>query len=124
MRACGAVSTHQATVVQVSCRTSYLTSRAIHVMLTQRSSPDHLLAQGLLNKLCRTKPAVGGTAVTGSDPGQLLKPVLFTAARETDKRAARAGCDAFLWLLRAAVAHNSPQVHGLESRLLPCCTKQ
>ena len=76
-------------------------------------SCSHSLAQGLLNKLCRTKPAIKEGAATGSDPGQLLKPVLFTAAREADKRAARAGCDAFLWLLKAAVAHNSPQVHGL-----------
>jgi len=72
-------------------------------------------AQGLLNKLCRTKPAMTEGAAAGSDPGQLLKPVLFTAAREADKRAARAGCDAFLWLLRAAVAHSSPQVHNLGS---------
>jgi len=76
-------------------------------------SYNQLLAQGLLNKLCRTKPAVKEGAAAGSDPGQLLKPVLFTAAREADKRAARAGCDAFLWLLRAAVAHGSPQVHVL-----------
>lgn len=69
--------------------------------------------QGLLNKLCRTKPAVGEAPVEGSSPGQLLKPVLFAAARETDKRAARAGGDAFLWLLRAAAARDSPQVHSL-----------
>jgi hypothetical protein len=44
------------------------------------------------------------------DPGQLLKPVLFAAAREPDKRAARAGGDAFLYLLRAAVVRGSPLV--------------
>ena len=45
--------------------------------------------------------------------------MLFAAARETDKRAARAGGDAFLWLLKAAVAHGSPQVHDCDVRSLP-----
>ena len=69
-----------------------------------------LRPQGLLGKLCRTKPAGGGVSADAPDPGQLLTPVLFAAAREPNKRAARAGGDAFLYLLRAAVARGSPQV--------------
>lgn len=69
--------------------------------------------KGVLGKLVRSKAATSGEGLSAADAAELLKSVLFTAARATDKRGAAAAASGFRYLLNVAQGNSqvvNPQV--------------
>lgn len=75
------------------------------------------VVQGVLAKLVKSKPAASGEGLPAGDAAELLKSVLFTAARATDKRGAAAAASGFRYLLN--VAQGSSQTANPQVRLVP-----